>query len=208
MLFVILVTAISAWAQSSDSSNSTTDDITPRPLETEIFLEESPVAAEEAAPGETALPGVGFGDFLRVILVLGIVIVLIYALVWLLRKFSGVKVEGGDVIRLLSTRPLKGDSALHLVEIGNHVFLVGSSSGSVNLISEIDDQETIDDIHLNAAKVPAAVSGGFAKLFRDKFGSGPAAFRKTPQTADDPEVQENSDPTSYLRKQRERLKGL
>jgi flagellar protein FliO/FliZ len=207
-LFVILVLAVSAGAQNTDRLNSQTEDINSRPLETEIILFDSPVAPGEDAPPAAELPGVGFGDFLRVILVLGVVIVLIYAFVWLLRKFSGVKVEGSDIIHLLSTRPLKGDSALHLVEIGSRVFLVGSSSGSVNLISEIDDQESIDDIRLNAAKVPAAVSGGFAKLFRDKFSSGPVAFRKPPQTGGEREKKDSPDPTSFLRKQRERLKGL
>lgn len=208
MLFVILVLAASAGAQSTNGSNSQTDEINSRPAETEIFLEDTPAAAGEAAPPAAELPGVGFGDFLRVILVLGVVIVLIYAFVWLLRKFSGVKVEGSDIIHLLSTRPLKGDSALHLVEIGSRVFLVGSSSGSVNLISEIDDQETIDDIHLNTAKVPVAAAGGFAKLFRDKFSSGPGLNRKPPEAGGESVKKENPDPTSFLRKQRERLKGL
>ena len=159
----------------------------------------------------------GFGDFARVIIVLGIVIALIYAFVWMLKKLSGVKAEGEDAIRLFSTRPLKGDAALHLVEVGSHFFLVGSCSNSVNLISEIDDKESIDEIRLNAATASPQVSGGFARLFRDRFGL--VSVGRNPDAKDTDRQSEGTgnestdrsideDPASFLRKQRERLKKL
>ena len=118
----------------------------------------------------------------------------------MLKRFSGMKSEGADVIHLYATQPLKGDSALHLVEAGKRIFLIGSSGSSVNLISEIDDKESLDEIRLRASAAPPQVSGGFAGLFKDKFGSQKRESSPGDETP--------SDPASFLRKQRERLKKL
>ncbi|MCK5248597.1 MAG: flagellar biosynthetic protein FliO [Spirochaetaceae bacterium] len=194
LTLVFLVAGLMAWAQETDT-------VPVRPAETELLFEDTPVIdADVQAPDVNELPGVSFGDFLRVILVLGIIIALIYAFVWMLKKFTSVKAEGGDAIQLYSTRPLKGDAALHLVEAGNRVFLIGSNGNSVNLISEIDDKESIDEIRLNASAAPQSVSGGFARLFKDRFGSGPST--------DASDKSADEDPASYIRKQRERLKDL
>lgn len=156
---------------------------------------------------DTQLPGVGIGDFVRMILVLGAVIAIIYGFFWMLKRFSGVKAESEDAIRVLSTRPLKGDAALHLVEVGNRVFLVGSGGNAVNLVSEIDDKESVDEVRLAVSRSPKISSGGFARLFKDKFGLGPSMADVDNVT---PPLQEKSeeDPASYLKRQRERLKDL
>jgi len=175
---------------------------TDRPAETELLLDAADDAGDTPAADEgPELPGIGIGDFVRMILVLGIVIALIYGFFWILKRFSGVKAEGEDAIRLVSTRPLKGDAALHLVEVGHRVFLVGSCGSTVNLVSEIDDKESIDEIHLEASRESEPVSGGFAKLFRDRFGGRPSPAPEAPP-------EESADPADYLKRQRERLKDL
>ena len=194
LILAVLAFGTIIWAQDSDTQPV-------RPSETDLLFDEAPEDVPgEQSPEANELPGVGFGDFLRVILVLALVILLIYAFVWMLKKFTAVKAEGTDAIRLFSTRPLKGDAALHLVEAGNRIFLIASSSNSVNLISEIDDKESIDEIRLNASRTPQPISGGFARLFKDRFGSGSSD-----------QIQENKlsdDPASFIRKQKERLKDL
>ena len=185
-----------------------TETVPVRPAETDLlFDDEAVTAAGDQIPDAVELPGVGFGDFLRVLIVLGIVIALIYGFVWMLRKFSGVKAESGDLIQLYSTRPLKGDAALHLVEVGNRMFLVGSNSSSINLISEIDDKESQDEIRLTASSAPQPAAGGFARFFKDRFGTGPSEINSS-NTSNQDISNVNGDPGSYLRKQRERLKDL
>ncbi|RKX68583.1 MAG: hypothetical protein DRP60_17775 [Spirochaetes bacterium] len=167
-----------------------------RPPETELLFNTTDENADAGqTPGDVQMPGVGFGDFIRVIIVLAVVIALIYAFVWMLKKFTGTKAEGSVAIRLYSTQPLKGDAALHLVEAGKRIYLIGSSGNSVNLISEIDDKESIDEIHMKASLAPTGGGGGFARLFKDRFGSGASEADET-------------DHVSFLRKQRERLKDL
>jgi len=179
-----------------------------RPPENELLLNTNPGGAPDNQISEdNPMPGVGFGDFLRVLIVLAIVIALIYAFVWLLKKFTRTKVEGAGVIQLYSTQPLKGDASLHLVEAGKRIFLIGSSGNSVSLISEIDDKESIDEIRLNASMAPPKVNGGFARLFKDRFGAASGESDSSQRTDSDTETKE-SDPASFLRKQRARLEEL
>ena len=71
-------------AQEADDNN---DSFRSRPAETELLLDEAADREAEGpaggdSPGED-LPGIGLGDFARMILVLGIVIVLVYGFFWL-----------------------------------------------------------------------------------------------------------------------------
>ena len=143
------------------------------------------------------------------ILVLALVIGLIYGFVWLLKRFTSQKAESADIINLLSTRPLKGDAALHLVEVGQSVFLVGSSGSSVNLISEIDDADSVNEIRLAASMAPEKpASAGFAKMFRDRFGSGPVSSAGQEGAPVRDAQEKDSDPAAFLKTQKERLKDL
>lgn len=175
------------------------DSIRERPAETELLIGEplGDAAGEEgsAAPGAGELPGVQFGDLLRMLLVLGLVIALIYAFFWMLKRISGVKASGADTISLLATQPLKGDAALHLVETGSRLFLVGSTASAVNLVAEIDDKESMDEIRLASARtaVPPNTAGGFARRFRERFVPPDASGR---------------DPIAYLQRRKNRLKQL
>ena len=208
MALVFLAAGFTAFAQETGDPNSGQTD-TQRPPETELLLDNpaAPAAANGDAAPEAELPGIGFGDFARMVLVLGIVIALIYGFFWMLKRFSGVKGESEDAIKLLSTRPLKGDAALHLVEVGTRLYLVGSGGNAVNLVSEIDDKESIDAIRLEISRTPKTAPGSFARLFKDRFGSGPVSG-EAPGTADGGSDAGRDDPASFLKRQKERLKDL
>ncbi len=211
LTLALLAVCLTAGAQEAGDANSEKNN-SQRPPETELLLESpsnSP-SGGEAEPidnGRTELPGIGFGDFAKMILVLGLVIALIYGFFWMLKRFAGVKAEREDAIRLLSTRPLKGDAALHLVEVGSRIFLVGSGGNTVNLVSEIDDKESVDAVRLAISRAPGPVQGGFARLFKDKFGIGPSpsGFEENGSSVSEESAE---DPASYLKRQRERLKDL
>lgn len=149
----------------------------------------------ENAVDSNVPPSVGLSDLIRVIIVLIAVIGVIYLLVYVLKKMSPMAESEEERISLLATRHLKRDTSLHLVEVGNQVFLIGSGTSSVNIISEITDQETLDKFRLEQSEAPAEGSGSFRSLFRKglSLGSG----RKVTDQAPD-----------FLRAQRERLKNL
>ena len=92
----------------------------------------------------------GTTDYLVVVLVLIIVIIGLYFVLKLVKKIGGSRLGiDNDLIHVLSTKALKGTTALHLIEVGNQIFLVGATDSSINRISEITDQESKDMIALN-----------------------------------------------------------
>lgn len=205
-ILVVSVMALTLGAQEAGNVNVTENSVANRPTETELFFDDE--AGDETEAVQTAqeeLPGIGFSDFSRMILVLGFVILLIYGFFWLLKRYSGVRAEGMDAIRILSTRPIKGDTALHLVQTGNRFFLVGSTGSSINLLSEIDDGESIDQIKLESSRSAPPSQGGFIRTLRKKLMSSgiDASQVQNPSSRN-----QNDDPAEFLRRQTERLRDL
>ena len=195
LLFILCLTGISFAQQPASEQKRETVDETSLVL----FPEETADSAEDgqAVPAEFQAPSsVGAGDLIRVIVVLAAVIAAIYGLVYFLRKFSPLAESEEDLIAVLATRHLKKDSSLHLIEVGNQVFLIGSGSSSVSLISEITDQETMDKIRLDLSSAKQAVE---RKTFRSILR------RNLPRT---PFQGLSQDSPDFLRSQRDRLKNL
>jgi flagellar protein FliO/FliZ len=155
-----------------------------------LFEDNATPAEEDAVPSS-----VGFSDLVRVTVILAAVIAAIYLLLYFLKKITPMAESGEDRIQILSTRHLKRDSALHLVEVGNQVFLIGSGSSSVNVISEITDKETLDKIQLEAEETQTTGAASFRNLFR--AGLSLSSGRKITEQSPD-----------FLRSQRDRLKNL
>jgi flagellar biosynthetic protein FliO len=123
-------------------------------------------AAPAAAP---ATGGVSTWDFVRMLLILAAVVGVIYLLFWLLRRGSGKKIQENDLIRVLGSRSLAGNRALHLVEVGKSVYLVGASDGGVELISEITDKESLDSVRLKAAEENPSARRNFPQILSEIF---------------------------------------
>ena len=67
-----------------------------------------------------------------------------------IKKVGGNRVGlDNDLIHVISTKMLKGTTALHLIEVGNQIFLIGATDNSINSIAEITDQESKDMVALN-----------------------------------------------------------
>jgi flagellar biogenesis protein FliO len=148
-----------------------------------------------AVPAPAATPGVSPWDFVRMILILACVIGVIYVLFWLLRRGTGRRIQENDLIHVLGSRGLSGSRALHLVEVGTHIYLVGASDGGVELVAEITEQESLDAVRLKAAEQAPAGRRTFQQALSEIFR--PA---KRPFTI--------GDGIGFLKGQRERLKKL
>jgi flagellar biosynthetic protein FliO len=160
------------------------------------------VINNEAAAGANNqgvnVQAIGLSDLIRTIVVLLLVIGAIYAVMYILRKFSTNTIDGSSLIKVVGSKGLMKDASVHLLEVGNQVFLVGSGSSSVNLISEITDQETIDNIRLNLSNGSSSKKRAFSTIISGYLGSG-----RKKNIKDEIENTEN-----FLRKQRDRLKDL
>jgi flagellar protein FliO/FliZ len=136
--------------------------------EEESLLILDPAEQEESGADQEVQGGplVSSWDFLRMVLILAAVVGVIYLIFWLLKRGFRRQLPQNDLIRLLGTRNLSGNRALHLVEMGKQVFLVGSAEGSISLISEIRDQETLDSIALERSQMQNRTHQGFAQFFQ------------------------------------------
>ena len=169
----------------------------PRPAEESLLILD---AGEEPEDGEgeevQGGPLVSSWDFLRMVLILAAVVGLIYLIFWLLKRGLRRQLPQNDLIRLLGTRNLSSNRALHLVEMGKQVFLVGSAEGSISLISEIRDRETLDSIALERSQVENRATQGFANFFQSVLKSGKQRESSVGATID------------FMKQQRQRLEKL
>jgi flagellar protein FliO/FliZ len=175
------------------------------------------VSGEAAATDETQLtfadeedaeaPGGNIGtfgtwDYVRMVIVLAAVIGAIYLVFWLLKRGSRGRVQNSRIVRVLGSHGLPGNKGLHVVEVGNQIFLVGTGDETVRLISEITDQESIDEMRLIASEQESARPKSFGEALTGFFNSG---------NNGGPTLQgsgSNGGALDFLHKQRERVKNL
>ena len=89
-----------------------------------------------AAPRETSTVALLFGVLWK----LAFVVLLIWATVWLLRRFMGpgaAAPSSGGPIRVLAVRHLDARHAVWIVEIGERLLVLGGGGGAVSPLAEI-----------------------------------------------------------------------
>ncbi len=183
--------------QSGSASGSTEGGETPRPVnEEELAINDSDTSESPIQGNFTAF---SWWDFLRMFVVLGAVIAVIYGVFFVLKRVGNPGLQANNLINVLSTQNLQGNRSLHLVEVGNEVFLIGSSEGNVGLVSKIEDGETIDELRLYRSEM-----GGSGKSFQETLRG---LFNRESQASESPKTQVQSG-ASFLQKQRERLKKM
>lgn len=103
------------------------------------FFISKPLLAE-AEPIDKATPNpLDELDIFQVIAPLLMVIVLIFALAWLVKKMNtGIPAMGKD-IEILSTTPLSGQSRLCLVRVAGKDMLIGVTATNISLLQAFDE---------------------------------------------------------------------
>lgn len=164
------------------------------------------VFSEDRAPatGEgRAVSAFGIWDFLRMLLILGFVLALVYGFFHYLKKLSSPRETDLEVIRLLESKALSGNKQVHLVEVGEHIVLIGTSESSIQLLLELKDQETIDGIRLKVSELPSRrQTKRFIDLVRQYLHRKPGG--ETGIGLDT----SGEESLKFIRKQRERLNKL
>jgi flagellar protein FliO/FliZ len=118
------------------------------------------------------MPTLGFWDFARMILVLAGVVGAIYLLFYLLKRTAAGRNSSSAYIKHIGSLTLPGNKWVHLVDVGEQMFLVGASDNGLNLISEITDQETRDEIRVKHAQESEPPRRTFSEMFASVFGNG------------------------------------
>jgi flagellar biogenesis protein FliO len=152
-------------------------------------------AAEEAAPLQD-VPLISTMDFVRMLVILAVVVGAIYLIFFLLKKGMHRRLPENEAIRIVGSRTLMGNRALHLVEVGRSLYLIGVGEESVSLISEIQDQESIDRVRLESSQPDRRGSLNFSGLLAKLVRGGKKEDLDLGGTIE------------YMQKQQERLKKL
>jgi flagellar biosynthetic protein FliO len=134
------------------------------------FAQDAPRgAATNLPPPYSQVEGQGEGFvasaryFLSVLFYLILLSAMIWGVVWLLKRYggkssilgalSGMRTSSGrGSMRILETLPMGQGRAIHLVQIGEKVLVVGATPQSLTLIAEIADAKEIEAIRRQSYK--------------------------------------------------------
>ncbi|MBN2874648.1 MAG: flagellar biosynthetic protein FliO [Spirochaetales bacterium] len=190
VLCLVAVAAVSAQTPAAESTRETVATPATAVDETTLTLVEADeVGAADGAASSSIVP-----YFLRMVLVLGLVIAAIYGLYALLRKNARPAPATDAYLRVLATTSVGAGRSLHVVSVGDHAWLIGSTESSITPIAELQDKELIDALALRAAEAPEAPRRDFSSILIDMLG------RKGSRTAT------AADTSDFFRRQRDRLK--
>jgi flagellar biogenesis protein FliO len=137
-----------------------------------IQLRPRSAIADESGGGRGA-QGSGVMEASRVIVALGAVIALIFAVRWAGRRFLGMNAMspggGAGAVRVLSKTVLSPKQQLMLVQVGKRVVLVANTGVQMNALCEISDAEEVAKLVGEVQTKPDRVAGAAAS-FLSAFG--------------------------------------
>ena len=124
------------------------------------------LAAEPMASATAAAPVVGSsigGQLTQLVLGLLLVLGLIFALAWLLRRVQQAGPRQGQVIELISSRALGARDRLVLVQVGNEQILLGLTPGRITPLHVLKEPVQVPD-------TAQAATPEFAKRLMEVLG--------------------------------------
>lgn len=117
-------------------------------------------AAEPAA--EAARSPIGAGSVLQMVAGLALVVILIFALAWAVRRFGNVNVNARGALRVVGALSMGARERVVLIEAGDKQILLGVAPGRVQTLHVLDEPIR------QPAGAPAA--GNFADRLRSAMG--------------------------------------
>jgi flagellar biosynthetic protein FliO len=103
------------------------------------------------------------GLFVKTALVLGIIVVTIYFGLRFFFRRVGFSEEGSGLINVMGSAHLAPNKYIQLVEVGERLLILGVSDNGINLLTEINDKESIDSLKMLHGKSPSFTGVSFSK---------------------------------------------
>jgi len=160
-------------------------------------VDESTMILGEAPASQAAESASSILIMLRMVLVLALTALAIYGVVFFIRRVTRPRENPDPHLKVLARVPLSSDSFAAVISLGAKAWLVGGGSGGINIISEVDDAESLETMLIEDARKTAEAQRVFDFRSLLRFGRDEKKISSS----------ENNHVDS-LRKQRERLKGL
>lgn len=111
--------------------------------------------------------------WIRTVLSLAVVLGLIFALKWAMRKYSPGKAAPAQskLVEVLFRTPISPKHQVMLIRVGQRVLVVGAGAEGMNTLAEISDPEQVAEV-LGAAErsKSTSLSGNFSQLMRNWRG--------------------------------------
>ncbi len=124
------------------------------------------LADEDAVP---ELTGDVWPALIKLVLALGLILVIIYGSVWLMKRFSLGKVVGNsELISVVDKRFLAPKQAVYLLKVGKQHLLVGSSEAGLTKIAALTSED-LEEKPLPPGTAPA--SSKFNRVLRQARNS-------------------------------------
>ena len=195
MYLLLLITSLPVFSQEIGSG---TKDTLPNIDETTLSVDSTPAVNTQnnQAPAlNKSLSTFSVWDVVRMVLVLGGVLGVIYLLFFLLKKVGHSVKDTGNIIHIIATKNLNTNSAVHIIKIGGEVFFVGAGDGNVRFLSEITDKETLDQLILESS-TSLAPNRSFSDVIKGALHGG-GVLRNI-----------DSERNAFLKQQKDRLKNM
>lgn len=125
-----------------------------------------------------------------------IVVGIIYLVFFFIKRGFGKRIVENEQIKILGSKVITGSKAVHLIEVGGLIYLIGSANEAINLIAEITDKDARDAIRLETAQLKEARPKRFVDVLSSFF---------RPKVAKQLEINESVD---FIKAQRKRLNRL
>ena len=161
------------------------------------LVDESSIILGEAPPIPEPSGGSSVFIVLRMVLVLALAALAIYGVVFFIKRMARPRETRDPHLKVLARTALSNDTFAAVLSVGQKAWLVAGGSGSVNLISTIEDTESLETMLLEEErKVSEAGNKPFIdfRSLLSKFGSAPRGGKDLGSHAEN------------LRRQRERLR--
>jgi flagellar protein FliO/FliZ len=179
------------------------------PLPSSPGIDESTIILGEGP--DSPLPNEASSIFvvLRMVLVLALAALAIYGVVFFIKRAGRPRENPDPHLKVLARVPLAGDSFAAVISLGAKAWLVGGGSGGVNLISEVEDAESLETMLLEDAGKTAGTRRYFDFRSLLHFGrNGKKAPTSGNSFIENGSHLESGSHIESLREQHERLKGL
>lgn len=95
--------------------------------------------------GPTITNPVGFGDFLQMLLGLLVVLGIIFAMAWVIKRMGNVPVRMQGAIKVLAGMPVGQRERVVLVQVGDQQLLLGVAPGQIRTLHVLPTPITVGD---------------------------------------------------------------
>lgn len=166
ILFFALISINALYAQQETNVDNLQleNQETTQQLESEMVLMDSQSQSETQNTSNTPML------FFRMLIVLILVVVCIYAVFHFVKKSTGSTDSSDPYIKKVASLTLMPGKSVQVITIHDHCYILGVSDSSVELISELNDKELVDAMNINADSKPTGKPRDFASMLATAMG--------------------------------------